>query len=84
MPEIEIGIVSDFFAQPVVAGIELTGNLKLGEKIHIQGHTTDMEFTVDSMQINNANVTEGKPGDAIGIKVSDRVRRGDRIYKVTD
>ncbi len=84
MPEIEIGIVSDFFARPVVAGIELTGNLKLGDKIHIQGHTTDMEFTVDSMQINNANVTEGKPGDAIGIKVSDRVRRGDRIYKVTD
>lgn len=84
MPEIEIGIVSDFFARPLVAGIELAGNLKLGDKIHIQGHTTDMEFTVDSMQVNNANVTEGKPGDAVGIKVSDRVRRGDRIYKVTN
>ncbi len=84
MPEIEIGVVSDFFARPVVAGIELTGSLKLGDKIHIQGHTTDMEFTVDSMQVNNANVTEGKPGDAVGIKVNDRVRRGDHIYKVTD
>ncbi len=84
MPEVEIGVVSDFFARPVVAGIELTGSLKLGDKIHIQGHTTDMEFTVDSMQVNNANVTEGKPGDAVGIKVSDRVRRGDHIYKVTD
>ena len=84
MPEVEIGKVTDFFAHPVVAGIELTGSLKLGDKIHIQGHTTDMEFTVDSMQVNNADVTEGKPGDAIGIKVSDRVRRGDRIYKVTD
>jgi putative protease len=84
MPEVEIGRVSDFFARPVVAGIELTGSLKLGDKIHIQGHTTDMEFTVDSMQVNNANVTEGKPGDAVGIKVSDRVRRGDHIYKVTD
>lgn len=83
MPEVEIGRVSDFFARPVVAGIELTGSLKLGDKIHIQGHTTDMEFTVDSMQVNNANVTEGKPGDAVGIKVSDRVRRGDHIYKVT-
>ena len=84
MPKVEIGRVSDFFARPVVAGIELTGSLKLGDKIHIQGHTTDMEFTVDSMQVNNANVTEGKPGDAVGIKVSDRVRRGDHIYKVTD
>jgi len=84
MPEVVIGKVSDFFARPVVAGIELTGALKLGDSIHIKGHTTDMEFTVDSMQINNVNVNEAKAGDSIGIKVSDRVRRGDTIYKVTD
>ena len=84
MPEIEIGKVSDFFAQPVVAGIEITGSLKVGDKIHIKGHTTDLEFTVDSMQIDNVNVAEAKAGDSIGIKVSDRVRRGDTIYKVTD
>ncbi len=84
MPEVEIGKVSDFFAHPVVAGIELTAGLKVGESIHIAGHTTDMELTVESMQINNAEVTQAKTGDAIGIKVSDRVRRGDRVYKVTD
>ena len=84
MPEKEIGSVSDFFARPVVAGIELTGTIKQGDKIHIKGHTTDIEMVVESMQIDNANVTEARAGDAVGIKVSDRVRGGDRIYKVTD
>ena len=84
MPEVEIGKVSDFFARPVVAGIELTATLKVGDKIHILGHTTDMELTVDSMQINNVNVQEAKADDAVGIKLSDRVRRGDTVYKVTD
>ena len=74
----------DFFVHPVVAGIELTAGLKVGDRIHISGHTTDMELTVDSMQIDNANVTEAKSGNAIGIKVSDRVRRGDTVYKITD
>jgi len=84
MPEKEIGKISDFFARPVVAGVEMSGSLKLGDKIHIKGHTTDMEMTVDSMQINNANVSEAKAKDSVGIKVDDRVRRGDTVYKVTD
>jgi len=83
MTEEEIGRVSDFFARPVVAGIELTASLNLGDKIHIVGHTTDLEITVDSMQINNVNVNEAKAGDSIGIKVPERVRRGDRVYRVT-
>ena len=83
MPEEIIGKVSDFFARPVVAGIELIGALKTGDKIHITGHTTDMELVVDSMQINNTNVAKAKAGDSVGIKVPDRVRRGDNIYKVT-
>ncbi|MBA7475748.1 hypothetical protein ES707_11121 [subsurface metagenome] len=84
MPEEVVGNVSDFFAHPVVAGIELTGTLKVGDTIHIKGHTSDMEFTVNSMQIDNANVNEAKAGDSVGIKVSERVRRGDVVYKVTD
>ncbi len=84
MPEEVIGRVSDFFARPVVAGIELTSSLKLGDKIHIQGHTTDLEFTVGSMQINNVDVKEAKADDSVGIKVSDRVRSGDTVYKVID
>jgi translation elongation factor EF-Tu-like GTPase len=83
MPDVEIGKVTDFFAKPVVAGIELSGTLKIGDRIHIKGSTTDMKLTVESMQIERVNVTEGKPGDLVGIKVLDRVRRGDTVYKVT-
>jgi selenocysteine-specific translation elongation factor len=83
MPEEEIGKVSDFFAHPVVAGIELSGKLKVGDKIHIKGHTTDIELDVTSMQINNQNVTEAKKGDSVGIKVPERVRPGDTVYVVT-
>ena len=84
MAEEIIGRVSDFFAKPVVAGIELTAALKVGDKIRIKGHTTDLEMNVDSMQINNVPVAEAKAGDSIGIKVSDRVRNGDSVYKITE
>ncbi len=84
MPEVVIGKVTDFFARPVVAGIELTANVKVGDNIHIKGHTTDLELAVTSMQINNVNVDQAKAGDNVGIKVSERVRRGDIVYKVTD
>ncbi len=84
MAEEVVGKVTDFFAHPVVAGIELTATLKLGDKIHIKGHTTDIEMVVGSMQIDNVDVEEAKAGDAIGVKVTERVRREDIIYKVTD
>jgi translation elongation factor EF-1alpha len=84
MSEEVIGTVSDFFAHPVVAAIELTASLKLGDKIRIKGHTTDLELTVDSMQIENQSVQEAKAGDSIGVKVSDRVRDGDIVYKIVD
>ncbi len=83
MPEVEIGSVSDFFAHPVVAGIQLTALLKVGDKIHIVGHTTDMEMSISSMQIDNVSVTQAKAGESVGIKVKDRVRKGDKVYKVT-
>jgi putative protease len=84
MAEVEIGKVTDFFARPVVAAIELTAELKVGDKIKIKGHTTELEFVVNSMQIHNQNVSEAKPGDAVGIKVNEKVRHGDRVFKVTD
>jgi translation initiation factor IF-2 len=84
MAEEIIGKVSDFFAHPVVAGIELTAPLKVGDKIRIKGHTTDLELVVDSIQIDNKNVTEAKKGDSIGVKVTDRVRSGDHVYKIID
>jgi translation elongation factor EF-1alpha len=84
MTEVEIGVISDFFARPVVAAIELTAELKSGDKIHIKGHTTDIEMTVDSIQIHNQNVPTAKAGDAVGIKVPDKVRHGDKVFKVID
>lgn len=84
MAEKEVGVVSDFFAHVVVAGINLTGTLKVGDKAHIKGHTTDLEMDVTSMQIDNKNVTEAKKGQSVGIKVPERVRPGDLVYKVTE
>jgi selenocysteine-specific translation elongation factor len=83
MPEELVGTVSDFFARPVVAGIDLNGAVKVGDNLKIKGHTTTLEFTIGSMQINNAFVQEAGPGDSVGIKVPDRVRKGDSVYKVT-
>ncbi len=84
MSEEIIGTVSDFFARPVVAAIELTAALAVGDKIHFKGHTTDLELIVDSMQIDNVDVKEAKAGDSVGVKVSERVRKKDTVCKVTD
>jgi len=83
MAEVEIGRVGTFFARPVVAGIDLTSGLKIGDRIRITGHTTDVDLTVESMQVNNVEVQSANTGDSVGIKVPDRVRTGDRVYKVT-
>ena len=84
MSEETIGEVSDFFARPVVAAIKLTAPLKLGDRIHIKGHTTDLEVNVSSIQISNASVEEAKAGDCIGVKVTERIRKGDKVYKIVD
>ena len=84
MAEKAVGRVDDFFAHPVVAGIEMTGTLKVGDKIHIKGHTTDIEMVVDSMQIDNVNVEKAGKGKSVGIKVPERVRPSDIVYKVTE
>ena len=82
MSEEMIGEVSDFFARPVVAAIELTTSLKLGDKIHIKGHTTDVVLNVDSMHISNVPVEEAKAVDCIGVMVPERIRKGDKVYKI--
>ncbi len=84
MQEIDVGRISDFFAKPVVAGVELHGSLKTGDLVRIKGATTDLEFVLASMQIEHNAVSEAKDGDLIGIKVPDRVRRGDHVYKVIE
>lgn len=81
--EQEIGRVMDYFAKIGVAGIDLTGKLRVGDKIRIRGHTTDLEQTVESIQIEHEQVEEAGPGDKIGIKVGDRCRNGDLVYRLS-
>jgi len=83
MAEKAVGTVNDFFARPVVAGVELTGTLKVGDTIHIKGHTTDIEMVLESMQIDNVNVEKAGKGKSVGLKVPERVRPGDIIYVVS-
>ncbi len=83
MPEERVGVVKDYFAKIGVAGIDLEGTLRVGDTIHIKGHTTDLEQTVGSLQIEHQQVEEAKAGDAIGFKVQDRCRDCDAVYKVT-
>jgi len=82
--EKEIGKVMHYFGHLSVAAIKLTaGDLKLGDTIHIKGHTTDFTQKVESLQIEHNPVSEAKVGDDIGIKVAEHVREHDVVYKVT-
>jgi len=78
----QIGIVAHYFTKIGVAVIDLRASLKKGEKITFRGMTTDFEQVVESMQIDKVDVKEAKSGDSIGLKVSDRVRPGDLVYRV--
>jgi putative protease len=85
MPEEQVGIIVKFFAKPSVAAIEVTsGTIKTGDLLAYRGHTTDFTEEVTSMEIDNQSVEEAKVGDVVGIKVKDRVRENDKVYKVVD
>ena len=82
MSEEEVGRVQSFFRKPSVAALVLTGDLSIGDSIRIQGATTDIEMTVESMQINLESVESAGAGDDVGIKVPERVRPNDRVTRV--
>ena len=85
MEEIPIGKVEKFFGKISVAAIKVTaGELKVGDKIHIKGHTTDFEQTVDSMQVEHATVQKVAPGDEVGIKTKEKVHENDTVYVVRE
>lgn len=84
MPEEKVGIVIKYFAKIGVAAISLTeGSLKKGDLIHITGHTTDLNCKVESLQVEHESVEEARKGSDVGIKVPDRVREHDDVYRVT-
>ena len=77
----EVGRVSHFFTKINVAVVELTSTLSVGDRILIKGPTTNIEQPVNSMQIEHENVTIAKAGQSIGMKVDERVRENDIVYK---
>jgi len=84
MKEKEIGVISHYFGHISVGIIELTGPLKVGDTIHIKGAHDDYAQVIDSMQIEHVNVEKAKKGDAIGIKVTQKVHVNDKVYLVTE
>ncbi|HEY8491105.1 MAG TPA: translation elongation factor-like protein [Dehalococcoidia bacterium] len=84
MEEREVGRVTDYYKHVGVAGVALTGTLRQGDRIRIRGHTTDLEQPAGSLEIDHRPVAEAGPGQSVGIKVRERVRRGDHVYVVTE
>lgn len=79
----EIGAVIGYFAHVGAAIVELKkGGLKAGDTIWIKGHTTNLKQTVDSIQVDHKPVTEATTGQQVGLKVNDRVRQHDLVYKL--
>jgi translation initiation factor IF-2 len=85
MSEIEIGVIVKFFAKPGVAAIEVrSGSIKNGDLLKFKGHTTDFSEKISSMEIDNKPVEEAPAGSLVGIKVKERVRENDKVYKVVE
>ena len=83
MEEKKVGEVIKYFSKIGVAAIRLNeGALKVGDQIRIVGHTTDFTQTLESMQIENDSVQEAGPGADIGVKVKEKVREHDVIYRI--
>ncbi len=83
MAEQKIGEVVKFFSKPSVAAVKITdGELNVGDSIKYSGHTTDFIDEVKSLEVDNKSVPKAIAGDFIGVKVSDRVRPGDEVYKM--
>ncbi|MBL7225538.1 MAG: hypothetical protein ISS59_05340 [Desulfobacteraceae bacterium] len=85
MAEEQVAVIVKFFAKPSVAALEVTnGTIKKGDLLKYKGHTTDFTEEIVSMEIDNQSVDEVKAGDLVGVKVKERVREGDKVYKVSE
>lgn len=82
--EIEIGHVTHYFSHLGVAVLSLTGELNVGDTIHILGHLTDFTQPVGSMEIEHHSVKSVKAGDDVALKVAELVRPHDKVYKVAE
>jgi len=83
MPEVEIGVITHYYGQISVAIIQLSDVLKVGDNIHIKGHSSDFTQEIASMQIEHKEVQEAKADDLVGIKVIQKTHPHDKVFKVT-
>lgn len=81
MAEVLLGNVTHYFSKIGVAVVELKEPLHTGDQIHIVGPTTDLEETVESMEVDHHKIEDAEPGDDIGLKVVAKVREGDSVYR---
>jgi putative protease len=79
-----VGKVSHYYPKIGVAVVEVLDEIKVGDRISIEGATTNFEQTVESMEIEHKKIEVAKPGDSIGLKVIDRVREKDNVYKIIE
>ena len=85
MPEEQVAVIVKFFAKPSVAALEVTsGSITKGDLLRYKGHTTDFTEEITSMEVDNQPVDEAKVGDLVGVKVKERVRENDKVYKVVE
>ncbi|HET8577408.1 MAG TPA: hypothetical protein VFO18_09935 [Methylomirabilota bacterium] len=77
-----LGHVEDYFAHVNVMALKLLAPISVGDTIRIKGHTTDITQRIESMQINHQPVQAASVGDSVGIKIADRARRTDVVYKI--
>ena len=80
-PEQAIGQVTHYFSHLKVAVVSLDEPLAVGDRIHIRGHTSNVEQTVTSMEVDHAHVESAKPGDDVALTVDDHVRDHDLIFR---
>jgi putative protease len=78
----EVGRVTHYFTKIGVAVVNLTDTLSVGDKILVKGAVTNFEQTVESMQIEHKNVSIAQGGQSVGLKVNQRVREGDKVYRI--
>jgi translation initiation factor IF-2 len=81
--EVPVGSVSIFFAKPSVAAIDIaSGTLSVGDTIRVRGATTNFEQKIESMEIDRKPVPTASAGQSVGIKVKERVRPHDKVFKL--
>lgn len=78
----KVGRIAHFYSKASVAVVELSAPLNKGDKITIRGSTTNIEQTVDSMETEHKQIPTAQAGQSVGMKVADRVRENDIVYKV--